>query len=338
MRDIETFMEMAPVAIWIAHDPECKRITGNRLGYGMLRTAAGQNLSQDAPPEEAPAFTVRRNGKAIANEDLPMQYAASHGVDVRDSEMEIVFPNGGSIHVFGNASPLYDDDGLVRGCVGTFLDITDRKNQEQENAALTARIQRAMAETHHRVKNNLQVISALIELQADAVQVDSAASAVRSLGCHVRALATIHDLLTEQSKAGRGVDTISARDALDRLAPLLQSTAHDRRVRTTISALDIPTRQAGALTLVVNELVTNAIKHGTGDVIVTLAANGETACLTVQDGGAGFPPDFDPVQAANTGLELVLQLVGHDLQGTVRFTNRPECGACVAIEFPLAAA
>ena len=216
-----------------------------------------------------------------------------------------------------------------------FRDVTARKRAEQEMADLNARLQRAMAETHHRVKNNLQVISALIEMQTDAFDLAVPTDAMRALRCHVSGLAAIHDILTEQSRSGGGVDTLPARQAIAKLLPLLELTAHGRRIRATIGEIQIPTRQAGALTLIVNELVSNALRHGRGEVRVTLTASRKTARLVIEDEGDGFPEGFDPVISGNTGLELVTSLSSIDLGGKTAFDNRSKGGARVTVKFPL---
>jgi len=99
----------------------------------------------------------------------------------------------------------------------------------------------------------------------------------------------------------------------------------------------LPMNQSTALSLLVSELVSNAFKHGAGDLTVTLAHSERGGRLTVSDRGKGFPADFDARESANTGLELIMSMARHDLRGDVQFTNRAEGGACVVVTFPLAA-
>ena len=99
--------------------------------------------------------------------------------------------------------------------------------------------------------------------------------------------------------------------------------------------MPVPLRHGSSLAILVNELVSNAVKHGREDVSVCLKRDGEGALLEVCDDGAGFPDGFDAVAAAHTGLELVEQVARWDLQGTVRYENRPEGGARVTVSFPL---
>jgi two-component sensor histidine kinase len=85
----------------------------------------------------------------------------------------------------------------------------------------------------------------------------------------------------------------------------------------------------------VNELVSNAIKHGRSRVDVDFRVSAKEAVLTVCDDGPGFPEPFDPERAANTGLELVENLSRWDLAGHTSYRNRPEGGASVKVFIPL---
>jgi two-component system, sensor histidine kinase PdtaS len=103
----------------------------------------------------------------------------------------------------------------------------------------------------------------------------------------------------------------------------------------------LPVRQGTSLAVLVNELVSNAVKHGRGDIGLSFGmlpgsnGSGPRARLEVTDQGPGFSPDFDPAKAANTGVELIESLGRWDLQGEVEYANRPEGGARVVVTFPL---
>lgn len=199
---------------------------------------------------------------------------------------------------------------------------------------LNAQLRRAMAETHHRVKNNLQIISALVDIQAmDHQEAVPVAELVR-IGHHTRALAAIHDLLTERARADGSSATVQAGDVLQKLAPLLKSIVSEREIRFNIADIEVALRQGTSLAVLINELVSNAVKHGAGDIDVSLAVVQEQARLSVCDCGPGFNAGFDPKTAGSTGLELVESLGRHDLMGTVSYENRSEGGARVVVEFP----
>lgn len=205
--------------------------------------------------------------------------------------------------------------------------------QQAHIEALNERLRRAMTETHHRVKNNLQVIAALIDMQVLEDTTSVPVEEFQRLGSHVSMLSTLHDLLTAQSKADTSVDHVSAREMLGKLAPLLQMIAPERPITYAADEILIPVRQATSLTMLLNEAVSNAIKHGLGTIHVSLAAHDGRAWLEVTDEGPGFPPDFDAARSANTGLELLNNLSSWDLGGEVAYENRPNGGARVVVTF-----
>jgi two-component sensor histidine kinase/CheY-like chemotaxis protein len=217
-------------------------------------------------------------------------------------------------------------------------EIAERAKAYGEIEALNERLQRSMAETHHRVRNNLQIIAALTEVQAvedsDSVPMDE----LRRIAGHVRALAAVHDILTDRAKRGETGQGLSPADVLGNLVPLIQQTAGTRRVYCShVDDVTLPAKQGTALAVVANELLTNAIKYGHGDVQVRFIMANSEAVLEVMDDGPGFGERFDIASSASTGLELVRHICRWDLQGEMRIDNRPEGGARVSVRIPLSA-
>ncbi len=240
------------------------------------------------------------------------------------------------------AFPLRDEAGNVTRWFGTNTDVTEQREAEkaliarsQEIEGLNERLRRSMSETHHRVKNNLQVITALVSLQTMQHEEVVPVSELRRLNQHIQALATLHDLLTEQAKKDGSTDDLSVQAVMAKLQPILEATIGERRIRFHVEDARLPIRQGTTLAVLVNELVANAYKHGEGDIDVSFRVRGEHALLQVDDRGAGFPEGFDPVAAANTGLDLIESLSRYDLQGTTCYENRLDGGASVIVDFPL---
>lgn len=126
MEELQAVMEFAPVAIWIAHDPACERITGNLQSYSAVNMQPGDNVSASSTgssPERRP-FREYCDGVPCAPEDLPLQKAARTGRSVPSAEISFVFDDGTVRHMAGAAAPLHDADGNVRGAVAAFLDVT----------------------------------------------------------------------------------------------------------------------------------------------------------------------------------------------------------------------
>jgi PAS domain S-box-containing protein len=132
-QELEVLTQIAPAGIWMAHDPECREITGNAAAHAMLRIPAGRNLSRsglsDANP---PTVSILQNGQPIPTENLAMRVAARTGRTLMNQELEFRFPDGTSTWVYGSATPLMDENGKVRGVVCVMVDITERKRIEAE--------------------------------------------------------------------------------------------------------------------------------------------------------------------------------------------------------------
>lgn len=151
--NMAAIFDAVPAAAFFSHDRKCERITSNRAAYELLRMPAGSNLSKSAPLRERPTFRIFENGREVPAEELPLQKAASSGQPVRDKELEVRFEDGTSTWEFGHAVPLFDEEGNVRGAIGAFLDITDRKVIEERLRAATERFHVALRGTPITVFN-----------------------------------------------------------------------------------------------------------------------------------------------------------------------------------------
>lgn len=235
----------------------------------------------------------------------------------------------------GIMTALRDEQGELRGYVKILRDYTERKRHQEHIETLNQRLRRAMAETHHRIKNNLQVVAALVDLQRQTDRETIPLAELERIGQHIRAMASIHELLTEEVKHDPEAGFVSASEILDKLLPLLQKMAGKRAILPAIEEVRLPMRLGSSLAILVNELVSNAIKHGFGEIELSFAVKQQRAQLSVSDSGAGFPEDFTIRHSTSTGLELVESVSRWDLQGEVRYENRPAGGANVIVIFPL---
>jgi two-component sensor histidine kinase len=211
------------------------------------------------------------------------------------------------------------------------IELQQKQNQIQ---ALNVRLQRAMAESHHRIKNNLQTLGAVVDMSIMDSPEMVPVSVLNRLGQHIQTLASLHDMLTIEAKNEAEMDIINVKKALEKISPMLQATSGGRRIEFVAEEVRLPLKQSSALLLLASELISNALKHGKGTVRLVLSVQGACARLEVMDEGAGFPAGFDPQVAANTGMELVESISRHDLRGHISYENRSTGGGSVVVVFP----
>jgi PAS domain S-box-containing protein len=130
--ELEAILRATPTPVWIAHDPQCHRITGNPASFTLLGLPEGANVSATSPDHDPGqrGFREYRGDTPIPPNELPVQRAA-RGEDVQGAEVKFVFADGRVRYIYGNAVPLRKPDGSVRGCVAAFADVTALKEAEE---------------------------------------------------------------------------------------------------------------------------------------------------------------------------------------------------------------
>ncbi|GAB4421133.1 MAG: hypothetical protein OHK0039_35560 [Bacteroidia bacterium] len=191
-----------------------------------------------------------------------------------------------------------------------------------------------LREIHHRVKNNLQVISSLLSLQARQVSDPEALRTLEEGRNRVRTMALIHQHLYQE-------ETLVGVDTRAYIAGLVQQLAGSYAVGAVEVYLDIAPVKLDVdvmipMGLILNELLSNAFKYAfaagqPGDIFVSLRDTPGGLCLDVRDTGPGLPPGFDPDQAQTLGYRLV-RAFARKLQAQLSLTNQR--GACVSLCIP----
>ena len=213
--------------------------------------------------------------------------------------------------------------GQVEWVLGTNLDITEHKLAEAQIKATLAEKEVLLREIHHRVKNNLQVISSLVSLQADSLADEGLRPLFDDVRDRVRAIALVHEMLYQTSDLARLNLAEYAASLLQYLWRSHGTLAGKVRLQLAIAPVVLVVETAVTCGLILNELAGNALKHAfpggrEGEVTVGLDADPTTgmACLWVRDNGVGLPPGLDWRQTRTLGLRLV-RLLASQLRGTL---------------------
>ena len=212
--------------------------------------------------------------------------------------------------------PLTNDKDRI-GAIVLVHNITELRNRDRALVTKDATIK----EIHHRVKNNLQTVSALLRLQSRRVEDPTASAALAEAVRRVASIALVHETLSNQS--GDFVEFDSVLDQIVKNAISLTPRQIKFEKLGEFGAFD--SKVATALSLVVAELIHNALEHGlaeSGDLLqVEVKNRGKSYTVSVVDNGAGLPVDFNIEQSANLGLQIANTLTKNELAGEINLSS-----------------
>jgi PAS domain S-box-containing protein len=287
------------------------------------------------PSYEAWLRTVHPEDRATVSQ---LVGEAVHSGTELDVEWRVRDPNGSERWLMSRARPMHDFDARAPRFVGIVMDITARKltegklrNSLEEKVAL-------LKEVHHRVKNNLQIVASLLDLQSNRVRGRDASEVLQDTRNRVHSIGLLHEALYQSGNLAR-VNFAAYVDELCRqLLGAFGSAATRVKVENRIASIGLPLEQSVPCGLIINELVSNSLKHGfpdarTGLVTIELyPADNKMLVLRVRDNGVGLAANSDVSQPSTLGLQLVSNLAGQ-LRGQL-ILDREGAGASFKIVFP----
>ncbi len=214
---------------------------------------------------------------------------------------------------------------------------TDTASIAIENAELYEEARRSaetastlLQEMHHRVRNNLQTVAALLSLQLRQVEGNEAEKHLQDAIGRVQAIGSVHDLLSDETRlSGATIDAI-ARLVADELKVTLIPPATSVTVEIERTDVVVPTRQATVLALLFNELISNSIEHGfagrkQGHIRIRTWKTGNLVTIEVKNDGNALPEAFEPNSKSGIGLRIIQRLVESDLKGEFTLEQRGTC-------------
>ena len=278
-------------------------LEGNVLGEVARKTS---QIKRDAHEE---AIEVSLSGKTLRR------------VEIENS--------GGTIDLL--ALPLLAGGDRI-GAIVLLQNVTELRRRERELVTKDATIR----EIHHRVKNNLQTVSALLRLQSRRIEDPAASAALNEAVRRIASIALVHETLSSSTEASVAFD-----DVLDRLvahALDLSPRMGELKISRTGELGSLDPRIATPLSLVVTELIHNALEHGLAEsganLTVEVSRLESSAQIVIFDDGVGLPEGFTILESANLGLQIVRTLTENELKGTINLvrTNR---GTEAQLHFPI---
>jgi len=246
-----------------------------------------------------------------------------------------VAKDGRAIWVESRFAIILDEQGEPVGMRGVTMDITERKIAEKQVQDALKEKDLLLKEIHHRVKNNLQIVSSILSLQSSYIREPQLLEIFHESQARIKSIALIHELLYEKGHLAR----IEFKDYLENLVQNIFRTigADPQRIKYTIDADSALMELDSAIHcgLIVNELLTNSIKYAfpdgrVGKIAVKLKLENDSCVLSVEDNGIGLPADLDSKKAKSMGLQLVETLT-KQMKATLEM--RSEGGASFVLRF-----
>jgi two-component sensor histidine kinase len=228
--------------------------------------------------------------------------------------------------------------GEIDGLIGYFRNVTDTKRANEKIVAALAEKEILIREIHHRVKNNLQIISGLLDMTRMRTQDPATTGVLTDMMMKIKTMAQIHTRLYESKQFDKINMGGHIRDQVTDLSNIYGRSGPE--ISTTVDAEDLylPVDQAIPCALIVNEALSNAFKHAfrgriQGAVMVSAQQEGRNIHIRVRDDGIGIPESVDIHHATSLGLKLIRSLV-LQLQGTLSIESTVY-GSEVNIDFPI---
>ena len=201
------------------------------------------------------------------------------------------------------------------GAIVMLNNVTELRRRERELVTKDATIR----EIHHRVKNNLQTVSALLRLQARRIEDPGASAALNEAVRRIASIALVHETLSNSRDSSVAFDVVL--DSLVTHALELSPRMNELRIDRTGSFGSLEPRIATPLALVITELIHNALEHGLAQEGLALGIHVSSVAselsVTISDDGVGFPEGFDIATSPNLGLQIVRTLTENELRGTL---------------------
>jgi two-component sensor histidine kinase/PAS domain-containing protein len=333
--ELAAIMEAVPSITIIAHDPEYRLVTSSKAAYKLLRVPQGGNIALFVPQGgHAGLFRLLKDGRELKPEEFPVRRAAATGESVHNYEFIVAFEDGEQAVLYGDAVPLLDESGKLRGAIGSFADITEKIRMEKELQEALNKNVMLLSELRHRAKNSFAQIHSLISVSSLSSDSPKVRAALDELEARVIAIAELYSFLYSSEL----ITTLKLDKYLETVAIDLAKSAMDITLKVDLEPTLTTPDVAAPLGFILTELMTNAFKYAfpegrRGVISVSMTSTESGAVLEVSDDGVGLPEGFTlSSPRSSSGLTLVESLA-QQVHGT--FQMEGTAGTRCSIEFPL---
>ena len=322
---LEAIINASPFAIVDLYPDGRVKSLWNPAAENIFGWGKDEVLGKDLP------FINEKNVEKCQN----IMNSALSGESKSDVELECAKKDSEIIYTMMAMAPLLNVDGNIQGIMATFADISDMIAAENQIKASLDEKEVLLREIHHRVKNNLQIISSLMSLQSEYTQEPETLKMFQESKNRIRSMALIHEKLY-QSKDLAHIDFVEyLKSLVMMLLSFYREKSNDINVSLNCDRVNLEIDTAISMGLIVNELLSNCFKHAfpgqSGEVIINLSKDNENYLLEVADNGVGIPEDVDIKKTDSLGLQIV-QTLTIQLKGDLEHKN--EGGTTFRLLFP----
>ncbi|MEM7557121.1 MAG: histidine kinase dimerization/phosphoacceptor domain -containing protein, partial [Cyanobacteria bacterium P01_A01_bin.84] len=334
-RFLEIVLQQMPAGVVIAEAPSGKIILSNPQAAQIVRQKKLSEINTIEDYDQVKRWN--QQGKPKKNNELLLVKSLA-GEATSGEEVEVLCGDGTKRILLVHAAPIKNSQAQIVAAAAAFYDITEQKQaQAATKEAETKSI--LLKEIHHRVKNNLQVVSSLLDLQSEQIQDQTAQTLLEKSQARIYTMALIHENLYSTKNLDR-IDfseyvTSLCQYLFDSFVQEIKQIKLNLELEPTEMSIDLATPCG----LIINELVTNSLEHGfvgrsTGEIKIQFKKYEQNCYLCIQDNGCGFNFNWKKI-SGNTkflGLSLVISLVEKQLHGT--WLVKENQGFVIEITFP----
>ena len=246
---------------------------------------------------------------------MNVAYTASVEKDIPYDIIHRIVKKGGEVrYVHEQAKHYKDENGNIIRSLGTVQDVTKTVLAEKEIRKSLHEKETLLKEIHHRVKNNLQIITSLMYLQSQNTHDDKTIRLFMETIDRVKSMAMVH----EQMYMGQDLNNISVKDYIQNLVNQLMQSYNTGEIKINLKLDDLALKidQAVPCGLIINEILTNSYKYAFKDlpdnrekiITITFTRTGDKCNLVISDNGIGLPKDFDIEEPESLGMTLITTL------------------------------
>ena len=307
LEEQKLLFDLLPMSVCVTYNKDSKTMYANPTMEKLLGIAPGSNISQSVHEDEKPSFKSCLNGKELSPEELPVQKAISTGKVVRNYEYEIHREDGKIINFHGHATPLFDENGNVRGAIGAFDDITERKeielklNKNVENLARSnMELEQFAHIASHDLREPLRMITSFLQLlerrYADNLDEDAKEFIGYAVDGAKRLDAMINDiLLYSKVSKERELSMVNFNKVIEKVYINLISSIEENDAEITYESLPTLKTDESLMNQVFQNLISNAIKYRGKEkpkIQISAEKKGNKYLFSVKDNGIGIDKKY----------------------------------------------